>query len=110
MPTPDPTRQYAELLMLLDRRRETHKLEHYEPYEFQRKWHNARGFKTEKPAAQKLLMAANGTGKTWCGAMEVAIHVTGKYPDWWKGKRFTGPTVWMIGGKAIHRFPGTSVR
>ncbi len=99
MPTPDPTRQYAELLMLLDRRRETHKLEHYEPYEFQRKWHNARGFKTEKPAAQKLLMAANGTGKTWCGAMEVAIHVTGKYPDWWKGKRFTGPTVWMIGGK-----------
>lgn len=96
---PDPARQFTELLMQLDRRRETHKLEYYAPYGFQKDWHNAKGFKTDYPAAQKLLMAANGTGKTWCGAMEVAIHMTGRYPDWWKGKRFSGTTLWMIGGK-----------
>lgn len=99
MPMSDPVREYADLLMLLDRRRETHKLEYYRPYQFQKNWHNAKGYKTIKPAAQKLLMAANGTGKTFCGAMDVAYHMTGLYPDWWEGKRFTGTTLWMVGGK-----------
>jgi hypothetical protein len=22
------------------------------------------------------------------GAMEAAMHATGRYPDWWEGKRF----------------------
>jgi len=25
---------------------------------------------------------------TYCAAMEIAIHATGRYPDWWKGTRF----------------------
>jgi phage terminase large subunit-like protein len=31
--------------------------------------------------------------KTFCAGMEVAMHATGRYPDWWKGKRFDRPTV-----------------
>jgi len=37
---------------------------------------------------QRLLMAANGVGKTLTGAAETAIHLTGQYPDWWQGRRF----------------------
>ena len=33
-------------------------------------------------------MAANQVGKTFAAAMELAAHVTGQYPAWWKGYRF----------------------
>ena len=33
-------------------------------------------------------MAGNQLGKTLAGAAEMAIHLTGRYPDWWTGRRF----------------------
>jgi phage terminase large subunit-like protein len=43
-------------------------------------------------------MAGNQLGKTLAGGFEVAIHATGRYPDWWTGKRFDRPTVgWACG-------------
>lgn len=36
-------------------------------------------------------MAANQSGKSYCGCMELAIHLTGNYPDWWKGRKFEAP-------------------
>jgi len=36
-------------------------------------------------------MAGNQLGKTYCGAAEAAIHLTGLYPDWWRGRRFERP-------------------
>lgn len=36
-------------------------------------------------------MAGNQCGKSYCGAAETAMHLTGRYPDWWKGKRFDKP-------------------
>jgi phage terminase large subunit-like protein len=45
-----------------------------------------------------LLMAANQSGKTLAGGMEVAMHATGRYPEWWTGKRFDGPTVGWVAG------------
>lgn len=36
-------------------------------------------------------MAGNQLGKTYCGGAEMAIHLTGKYPDWWCGKRWDRP-------------------
>jgi phage terminase large subunit-like protein len=32
------------------------------------------------------------------GGYETVLHLTGKYPDWWKGKRFNQPVSWWIGG------------
>ena len=76
---------------------ETNKLLQYEPYEYQKRFHNAKDNKG-KLARQRLLMAANKTGKTYCGAVELAIHLTGIYPDWWTGARFKRPvTVWAAG-------------
>lgn len=43
-------------------------------------------------------MCANQVGKTTAGGMEVAIHATGRYPDWWKGHRFTRPISVLVGG------------
>lgn len=43
-------------------------------------------------------MAGNQTGKSTSGAYELACHLTGYYPDWWEGKRFTKPiTGWALG-------------
>lgn len=44
-------------------------------------------------------MAGNQLGKTLAGSMEWAMHLTGKYPDWWKGKRFETPGRYWAGGE-----------
>jgi phage terminase large subunit-like protein len=31
------------------------------------------------------------SGKTYCGGAEMAIHLTGRYPDWWNGRVFDKP-------------------
>jgi phage terminase large subunit-like protein len=47
---------------------------------------------------ERLFMAANRVGKTTAGAYEVSYHLTGAYPEWWKGKRFECPIeVWACG-------------
>lgn len=40
---------------------------------------------------RRAFIAANRCGKSVAGAYETVLHLTGKYPDWWKGKRFNRP-------------------
>lgn len=48
---------------------------------------------------QRLVLAANRVGKTeGIGGYETVLHLTGLYPSWWKGKRFTRPVSWWCGG------------
>jgi phage terminase large subunit-like protein len=44
-------------------------------------------------------MAGNQLGKTYCGAAEAAIHLTGLYPAWWTGRRFERPVRAWAGSK-----------
>jgi phage terminase large subunit-like protein len=38
---------------------------------------------------ERLMLAANRVGKTeGVGGYEMALHLTGLYPEWWRGKRF----------------------
>lgn len=37
---------------------------------------------------ERLLRAGNQNGKTFSCGSEAAYHLTGKYPDWWEGRRF----------------------
>lgn len=37
---------------------------------------------------ERLFFAGNQMGKTYCGAVEAAYHLTGLYPEWWTGRRF----------------------
>lgn len=49
--------------------------------------------------AERLLIAGNQNGKTHVGAFEVACHLTGIYPGWWRGRRFGKPTRGWIAGE-----------
>src|SRR5689334_14296411 len=47
---------------------------------------------------ERLFIAANRVGKSETGAYEAALHLTGRYPHWWQGKRFSGPIkLWAAG-------------
>lgn len=48
-----------------------------------------------KNHTQRMLECANRVGKTYSASPEVTFHMTGLYPDWWTGRRFTKPVlVW----------------
>ena len=87
----------AKIAAQIQRRREIYRLEYYKPYSKQLEFHHALGRGTQVPASQKMLMAANQFGKTFCGAMEISMHATGRYPEWWKGKRFPGAVEILVG-------------
>lgn len=46
------------------------------------------------------LRAANRVGKSICGAFEVVCHLTGNYPVWWAGKRFSRPVNVLVAGES----------
>src|SRR5215471_9341887 len=70
-----------------NRRLTENRLFYYRPYPKQRDFHAA-----GVTARERLLMAGNQLGKTLARGFEVAMHATGRYPDWWRGKRFDRPT------------------
>jgi phage terminase large subunit-like protein len=81
-----------QIIEELERRERENRLARYTPYPKQREFHSA-GVNRER-----LFMAGNQLGKTWAGGYEAAFHATGKYPDWWAGKRFDRPTkAWVAG-------------
>src|ERR1700694_5284804 len=41
---------------------------------------------------QRLIRGGNQVGKSFACAFEAALHLSGQYPKWWKGKRFKKPT------------------
>lgn len=48
---------------------------------------------------ERAAMAGNRIGKTeGIGAYELTLHLTGRYPDWWTGKRFAKPINALCGG------------
>lgn len=48
---------------------------------------------------ERCMMAANRVGKTYgVGGYETVLHLTGRYPDWWEGRRFDHPIeAWAAG-------------
>ncbi len=66
------------------------RLKVYAPYPWQQEFHDA-----GRDNQERMLMAASRVGKTECAAAETAMHLTGRYPDDWAGKRFNTPVlVW----------------
>lgn len=48
---------------------------------------------------ERCMMAANRVGKTWgVGAYETTLHLTGRYPEWWDGRRFDRPIASWVAG------------
>lgn len=55
-------------------------------------------FKAGADYSERLLSGGNRVGKTLAGGYEMCIHLTGRYPTWWEGKRFYEPIeAWACG-------------
>ncbi len=68
-------------------------LTRYAPYPKQHEFHVAGATKRER-----LLMAGNQLGKTLAAGFETAMHLTGNYPNWWRGRRWERAVVgWAAG-------------
>ena len=82
-----------ELLREQKKRLRFNRIDQYDPYPYQQQFHE-----TGKDSNQRLLMAANRIGKSFCGAAEMSYHLRGIYPDWWKGRRYDQPITAWAGG------------
>jgi len=77
----------------ISRRYNYNALSRYKPYPKQIEFHKAGALHHER-----LLCAGNQCGKSLSAAAEMAIHLTGRYPDWWEGATFNKPiTMWASG-------------
>ena len=57
-------------------------------------------FRVGKDYPERAAICANRIGKTLgMGGYETALHLTGRYPTWWEGRRFDGPVNWWACGK-----------
>lgn len=74
-------------------RKKWNRAEFFQPYPKQ-----LRFFEMGAEFKERLFMAGNQLGKSEAGAFETKCHLTGRYPAWWKGRRFTHPVrAWADG-------------
>lgn len=100
---PIDRRELLELLEEKDRRVRGRKLWTYYPDEgpLRRELYakHMAFFEAGLHHTERAAMAANRVGKTeGLGAYEVALHLTGLYPDWWPGRRFSKAVNTLCGG------------
>lgn len=93
-PTDEEIIAFAEELAKLAETQRLNAVEQYQPYPKQQHFH-----KLGATVKERLLSAGTQCGKSYCGAAEMAYHLTGLYPDWWEGKKFDRPIVAIVGSK-----------
>ena len=67
-------------------------LTYFRPFE-----HQMRFFATDTP--RRGILAANRIGKTVSTCYETAMHLTGRYPEWYQGRRWDRPITAMVAGE-----------
>jgi len=84
----------------IERRQRTSRLRFYRPYAKQHEFHSNR-------KRERLFMAGNQLGKTFAGAAEAAMHLTGRYDLYkgpngepWHGWRFDNPITMLAGSES----------
>ncbi len=85
--------EWVATLEEIEHRRLRRRLDRYRPYPKQADFHRAGVTHRER-----LLRAGNQLGKTLAGAAEAAFHLTGRYPGWWRGRRWDRPVVAWVAG------------
>jgi phage terminase large subunit-like protein len=91
--SPVSTQLIQQVRLELEQRSKEKRLALYQPYLKQQEFHAA-----GKTARERLLMAANQVGKTLSAGAEVAMHLSGRYPDYWKGRRYDRAPIWWAAG------------
>lgn len=77
------TQKELDTLRWLEQRQKYNRLAYFEPYPKQ-----ALFIELSATHRELMMIAANRVGKSQVGAYITAVHLTGEYPEWWKGKRF----------------------
>ena len=92
MMTRDQQLAFEDLVTTVAEDMRYNQLRYFRPFEHQRQF-----FTTTTD--RRGILAANRIGKTVSTCYETACHLTGRYPSWWTGKRFTGPITAMVAGE-----------
>jgi phage terminase large subunit-like protein len=90
------TNRKDEIIAALEqqaRAKRENRLKSFQPYDKQQQF-----FEAGQTRRERCLSAGNQQGKSYAGAVEMAFHLTGDYPSWWKGRRFDHPVkAWACG-------------
>lgn len=101
--TPEQRAELEALLTESEDRKRTNKIKYVFPKsgEFARDRYpkQLEFFKAGNYFKERAFIAGNRSGKTFAGAYELTLHLTGRYPEWWEGKRFDGPIEAWAAGK-----------
>lgn len=90
-------RELLETLEATSANKRLRKFEFWNPYPKQRKF-----IELGASMRERLLMAGNQNGKSETGAYETTAHLTGKYPDWWPGRKWKRPVrAWADGETSL---------
>lgn len=70
-------------------------LKWFRPFPYQMKF-----FETGANYSRRGMIASNRAGKTIASTFETAYHLTGMYPEDWKGKRWDRPIIAIVAGES----------
>lgn len=95
-------KRLADMLHVLDERRKYDKQSFLfpdsGPYSRDKYKKHMLFFEAGASYRERAMIAGNRTGKTYTAAAEMSYHLNGRYPAWWKGKRFNEPIkAWEVG-------------
>ena len=96
-PAPLTADQRRKALVYIQEQHRFNRMRWFKPYPKQAEFFALGGSKKER-----LLTAGNQLGKTEAGGYEAMVHLTGRYPDWWTGRRWHMPTRgWICGPTSL---------
>jgi phage terminase large subunit-like protein len=84
--------QFRDLSLAVAEDMQFNQLKYFRPFEHQLNFFNT-------ISTRRGILAANRIGKTVSTCYETAMHLTGQYPAWWTGHRFSKPITCMVAGE-----------
>jgi len=90
----EPREQFQALAWEVKEDMKYNQLKYFRPFD-----HQLRFFHDTANSSRRGILAANRIGKTVSTCYETAMHLTGQYPEWWRGKRFNKPVNVMVAGE-----------
>lgn len=94
--TDDQLRALAIARWKLEEERKFKKLENYWPQQIFLAFHAA-----GETHRERAVLSPNQVGKSTAMCAEIAMHATGLYPKWWRGKRFHTATTGVVVGQTL---------
>lgn len=93
--TPAEKLQVLNYLKAVEEYKDTHKIEFFVPDDWQT---DAIALGNTDKGKHRMVCAGNRLGKSYFSTYETAVHATGKYPDDWKGFKYSRPLNILVMG------------